>query len=302
MSADFFIRITGLCAVTPNPTNSNGSLIMLPDARMAGHGMEAHLIEAHTPAILVPEENIDLANSRKPTLRFPGAFYGRKKLLLFELDGEDLDLAIDPPPTLPAFTKPGTPGDCPPGGLVPADFDWVLRIGDADAGHTPASAATTRGDYSLAAARLWLAAGKYRTERFALDDGDRKILKWKFKSGSSTLNKPNRAVAEELLVSLETNGSDVELTSSANGRIVVIPNGSNVKEIWVVNMPLVDILSDRRDPTNWRDPDHHYAHFYSLSRLSGTKFIPHPEPEGNDCGRQGFGAGGGPKCPPTYFD
>jgi Zn-finger nucleic acid-binding protein len=176
---------------------------------------------------------------------------------------------------------------------------------DVDAQHTIKSAATAPNDYTVAVARLWLTAGAYRSYSFALNDAGRLILKWRFKEGSTALSTPLRAVAEELRVSIETNEPKVRLqSSSGKGDIVLDVVPGVLREIWLVNMPLLDILADRRNPNNWRDPDHHYHHFYDLSahpNPNAVKYIPHPEPKGTDCGPPAIGAGGGPKCPPTYF-
>jgi hypothetical protein len=303
MSFTLSLRFTGLCALVPRSANDLD--VVLVNARDHAHG--AHH-ETHYCMLLVPYSSWD-QSGRAKSFGFDGlpAHFGHSSMVAFLLDGERL--SITPPGAGNLTLEPGTILDCP-SSLNKRAFAWGLRMADVGAANVATDVLTNNRDLL---ARLKLTSGTLGTSAFALNLMGQ-VLKWQFKdAGGGNPMGSVRAAAEELeLIAQITNPAprpgeplreEVKIASTTFGgttlRDLILTPISGRVEVWLVNMPLLDVLMDRSQMP--RQPDYHFAHFHRIAAVSTGTHIPWPNPDADNCGPPPTGNISNPRCPPAIF-
>ncbi|HXO20432.1 MAG TPA: hypothetical protein VOA87_10980 [Thermoanaerobaculia bacterium] len=292
MDINFAFNFTGLCAFVPIGGSHRVVLINARD------GMSADMV--HVAALLVPVGQYDTNSTRQPDKTFDGSngHFENSSMYAFYLNDDDLALsAVGTNVPAPAIATPTR--SCPQEGVDDNSFAWVANMADLGTGTMSADHYSGRHPAKVLA-RIDIPAGiTPATRDFALTTDSKNIVRWNFKDSNGNQTAKPRALAEVVGIAISVSAQPVKITSiSNNWNILLKPGFGSRISIWLVNMPELDILTDRNDPKNPRQPDAHFAMFYKMASPTGTVFIPNPL---DNCGPPGTGMVSNPKCPPALF-
>jgi hypothetical protein len=297
------VRFTGLCAFVPAPDLSRMRVVLANARDHAHHGMPEH----HA-VLVVHKRHCEGDMGREVDFEFKGnENFLRQDCYGFILDGEDITISPTPSGSLVLAPGPDASLVCPT--ATPDGFYWILRMEEAG-NH---AFGDMRSEYlklcerSLVLARVKLTTGRLRTSDFSLKPS-LKAAKWQFYEPGSPPRDPRgrpRAIAEQIEWVVDFRGEstavDIKFDRFHAEPIVLTlaPKldaelSEYVIRAWIVNMPLVDIISSHGHSLT---PDLHFAHFYDLS-MPGTH-VPHPV--SGEC-PAGTGNLSNPRCPPALFN
>jgi hypothetical protein len=300
MNIDFKVHFTGLCAFVPyqDAQKISRMRVALIDAESPDILANTMSDAIHTPALLVADRFLDSsASTRKASFSFDGSTNDYDpKTWLFLLRQEELSITGLKPIDikLPA----GTGSDCPQD-PVPSFSDWIQAM-PSNCNQMTQSAFNTFTDVI---ARMDLFDGDLYTSRFPRSYKDNsRLLKWYLDSDQGTSVKPAKAIAEEITFSKQWQGAtSVTISVGTGGQIVLKPDQQEI-ELWVVNLPLIDIVVNRSKWSAYeRTKEHHFYHYYRLA-TNTVDLIPWPDPNpANFCPPPPTAGVANPRCPPALF-
>ncbi len=328
--ATLSIRFTGLCVFVPKydlddcqfyGKNSMKMLFVDTAESVEQHhamaGYQAH--ELHLPLLICPYEKVITGTG----LRSPDACFvatdqieaEQQKMAVFYLDDQELTIDEDGE-YLEVIHKSGYYEACPTEDKLKL-FNWVAPLAQVCPGSELIRPSCLReikyGVDSAVLGRMLLNRGKIRTEQMAVDL-DHRIIKWRFKPLTGSYDECGtwyeQAIADT--VELEMNrGHYTTLIAT----LLREPRNPRIKEsfeqksklpikldttanlvVWVKNMPWPDATGSRRGSPRSRQPDYHFAHFYSLSRFYQGLHVPFPH---RLCDQIDNRHNGNPNCPPA---
>jgi len=305
MAFNVRFHFTGLCAFVPaKPIDqaNNEATVVLVNATQSHHGPHHILCFAdkqntyketgsNRQVDLVFTFNIDNANK----LRVNGCRFSAEELTLIGRTAAGIEVPLDNTGGLNFDHDSLT--DCP--ASVPASFRWVADMAKLRAGKIRSDALTTLG--ALVGMRMKLTQGRLYTSLF------RQIrtppppppppgtVRWSFDGGSTFAPLAEEIVWDYSFRNVEV--AELVVKSSAGASpLVLTPNADNLVEVWIVNMPLGQVLGF--ETANPLDSDDHFEEFFKLADGSPTPIIPKPDMI-RSC--PPFGAASNPKCPPAQF-
>jgi hypothetical protein len=172
-------------------------------------------------------------------------------------------------------------------------------------GASPTADALTGTKKAVLLARLRLDKGVLNTDRFVEYNGA--IVKWK---DHAPKERPLAEVVKLTGVTVNAAQLHIHSVPFSGGSLPDIILKGNKVEVWLVNMPLEDIIEPDRTPNLPPQADAHYHHHYHLTDKPNGK---NPKPTNTTCplvtaasssktGRDPVVTASNPKCPPTSFE
>jgi|SRR5579864_4691938 len=299
-SIDFQLHFTGLCAFVPYVDAAGISKMraVLVDVESPDALARAMDDAIHTPALLVPQVHLKSTTLKAP-LMFDGTENGyggmtalfllrRNRLSIPALGAKDIGPVA------------GLPVDCPPMAM-PSAFAWVRDMPAPSNVMTMADFDTSDDDVI---ARMDLYDGTLFTSAFPFSLPKRQVLLrwyWDDDKGSQGIGTQTpRAIAEEITFGRQwTNLSEVTLKVDSDS--IVLQPQSGAIDVWLVNLPLIDILVDRSQwSSQQRKEEHHFHNYHRLAVTPGS-LIPWPDLDPTHTCPPPTGDVANPRCPPAYF-
>jgi hypothetical protein len=298
------LLITGICTFVPeyplevNEGNKITVLMAESVSPVEGHSGHSHGVnELHIPVLVCPEEYVVKGHQlRLPDATFwstsyPSNISPSRLMAVFYLDDQHVTVIPDKVNALDIAYNPVD--SCPGDG---DSFCWVAPLAKVNPGSQKVrSSCFDKFCDKKVISRLILDQGVITTAKFATDLAGT-VRKWAFLEDGNgkrpkVSNEEGRAIAAIVGAELDVDAWIEFKTdlfeeyggghrTSSNRRIDAIFKGvkekslrirlkptDNKPEIWIKNMPWLDILQIR--PLQEKDCDPHFAHVYKLSDVSG---------------------------------
>jgi hypothetical protein len=305
----FNMYFTGLCLLTPSkvPSPADRMRVLLPDTtRPSGGTNMVH--EPHEPVLITRFD--DVGSGRVPDLTFLTPTLAKRAIFLLR----DQELTIPNLGLGPVSFTDKPQNNCSVIGNY-SEVSWVAHLAKVSAGNAiPRDACFL--PYPNAdpwvAARVRMHKGDLSTAQIARDYAQ-KLVKWDFKiPADGVLNDPRSLADLVVLARPDVTGTVTLQTApirkpttpylrylypSTTPLDIGLTSSAGPLEIIVANIPLVDAMSLRPDPTPGpRDDDFHFDYYYEMIVPSGNRNIPTQVDICKDDGQPSIRS---PQCPPA---